>query len=172
MQTTFRVANDSVTPELRRMMRAVKDRAGLHRAIGLGLASLAKRAWRDPALRPAPWAPKKDGAPATLRKSGTLAKSIAGGGNGRHAWAGSDRRYAAIHQLGGTTAPHVIRPRGGRKALAFTIGGRKVFAKSVDHPGSRIPARPFLPFGPGARPTAEALRLVEEVAAAKVRGRR
>ncbi len=172
MQTTFRVAKDSLTPDLRRMMKAVRDRDRLHRAIGLGLASLAKRAFRDPAMRPSRWAPKKDGSPATLRRSGTLAKGIAGGGNAARAWAGSDRRYAAIHQLGGRTRPHVIRPGPGVTALAFTIGGRKVFAKSVHHPGSLVPARPFLPFGPGARPTAEALRLVGEVVEARVRGRR
>lgn len=39
------------------------------------------------------------------------------------------------------TRPHIIRPRVA-KALAFTIGGRQVFAKSVRHPGTK--ARPFL----------------------------
>ncbi|MCM6774982.1 HK97 gp10 family phage protein [Nocardia sp. CDC159] len=39
------------------------------------------------------------------------------------------------------TSPHVIRPRG-RKALRFTVDGRTVFARYVNHPGTR--ARPFL----------------------------
>ncbi len=51
--------------------------------------------------------------------------------------------YARIHELGGTTRPHVIRPRRA-KALAFQMGGRQVFARAVNHPGSRIPARPYL----------------------------
>lgn len=53
---------------------------------------------------------------------------------------GTNVEYAAIHQLGGRTAPHVIRPRH-KKALAF--GG--IVVRSVNHPGSNIPARPFLP---------------------------
>lgn len=52
---------------------------------------------------------------------------------------GSDRPYAAIHQFGGQTRPHLIHPSR-KKALAF--GG--VVVKSVKHPGSKIPARPFL----------------------------
>ncbi len=51
--------------------------------------------------------------------------------------------YARIHEFGGTTKPHEIRPRV-REALAFKIGGKQVFAKVVHHPGSRIPARPYL----------------------------
>jgi phage gpG-like protein len=47
---------------------------------------------------------------------------------------GSDRKYAAIHQLGG-----VIKAKG--KALVFMLGGKKIFAKQV-----KIPARPFFPF--------------------------
>lgn len=39
------------------------------------------------------------------------------------------------------TAPHIIRPRHA-KALRFTVGGRVVFARYVNHPGTR--ARPFL----------------------------
>lgn len=38
------------------------------------------------------------------------------------------------------TRPHVIRARG--RALRFVVGGRVVYARSVQHPGTR--ARPFL----------------------------
>lgn len=51
--------------------------------------------------------------------------------------------YAAIQEFGGTTSPHDIRPRHGA-ALRFMFGGREVFAKVVHHPGSKIPARPYL----------------------------
>lgn len=34
------------------------------------------------------------------------------------------------------TRPHVIRPRR-KKALRFTVGGRTVYAKRVQHPGNR-----------------------------------
>ena len=41
----------------------------------------------------------------------------------------------------GGTRPHVIRPRSPGGVLAFTIGGQMIFAKRVNHPGTR--ANPF-----------------------------
>lgn len=51
--------------------------------------------------------------------------------------------YARIHEEGGQTPAHVILPKNG-KFLVFTIGGKKIFTKKVNHPGSVIKARPFL----------------------------
>ncbi len=51
--------------------------------------------------------------------------------------------YAAIHEFGGTTRPHIIRPRNA-SVLAFNSGGNPVFARFVNHPGSVIRARPYL----------------------------
>lgn len=51
--------------------------------------------------------------------------------------------YAAIHEFGGVTRPHKIEPRNA-DVLAFQIGKENVFAKFVNHPGSKIPARPYL----------------------------
>ena len=48
--------------------------------------------------------------------------------------------YAAIHHLGGKTSAHKITVKN-KKALAF--GG--LVRKSVNHPGSAIDARPYLP---------------------------
>ena len=71
---------------------------------------------------------------ASLDTSGdTLAVSIASRGVA----------YAAIQEHGGVTAPHDIVPVKAR-ALAFAGAGGQVFARRVHHPGSRIPARPFL----------------------------
>lgn len=84
---------------------------------------------------------------------------------------GTNVEYARIHEFGGTTRPHVIRPRSG-KALSFGTGfgalaqtaalGRGqnsaraartarirrpqdfVAVRSVQHPGSVMPARPYL----------------------------
>lgn len=50
--------------------------------------------------------------------------------------------YAAIHEYGGQTKPHVIRARG--RALAFQKDGKTVFAKFVNHPGSKIPERSYM----------------------------
>ena len=49
--------------------------------------------------------------------------------------------YAAIHELGGRTSPHDIRPRI-KKALYWP--GARHPVKVVHHPGSLIPARPFI----------------------------
>lgn len=54
---------------------------------------------------------------------------------------GTNLAYAGIQHRGGKTRPHVIRPRR-KQALAWP-GGFGPVAK-VNHPGSEIPARPFL----------------------------
>jgi phage gpG-like protein len=52
--------------------------------------------------------------------------------------------YAAIHEFGGRVPPHLIVARRAR-ALAWVGGtGAVRFAKSVNHPGSTIPARPYM----------------------------
>ena len=53
------------------------------------------------------------------------------------------QKYAAIHQFGGTTAPHEIKAKN-RRALQFTVGGVTLYRKKVHHPGSNIPARPYM----------------------------
>jgi phage virion morphogenesis protein len=47
--------------------------------------------------------------------------------------------YAAIHQFGGKTRPHKITAKNAKALLVYPF-----FFKSVNHPGSNIPARPFL----------------------------
>lgn len=53
--------------------------------------------------------------------------------------------YGRIHELGGTTSAHEIRPVKA-KALHWVEHetGEDVFAQLVRHPGSVIPARPFM----------------------------
>lgn len=52
-------------------------------------------------------------------------------------------KYAAAHEFGVTTRPHVITARNAA-ALAFMMNGRKVFFKRVNHPGSKIPERSYM----------------------------
>jgi len=54
-----------------------------------------------------------------------------------------DVKYARIHELGGKTRAHDIYPRKA-DALSFMMGGRRVFAKVVHHPGSVMPERSFM----------------------------
>lgn len=88
--------------------------------------------------RPA-WEPLKyrDGRP--LQLSGRLHASITPWHDSDTAVVGTNVIYARIQNEGGKTRPHEIRPRN-KKALRFN--GR--FAGKVNHPGSDIPARPFL----------------------------
>jgi len=78
-----------------------------------------------------------------LQDSGRLASSITQSFDASHASVGTNVVYAAIHQFGGRTKAHVIRAKNAR-ALATPYGPRK----SVNHPGSVIPARPFLTISP------------------------
>lgn len=78
-----------------------------------------------------------------LQASGQLASSIVMFSSATQAIVGSNKVYAAIHHFGGKTKAHVIRARR-KRALAF--GG--ILRKSVNHPGSVIPARPYLVLGP------------------------
>lgn len=57
---------------------------------------------------------------------------------------GSPVVYAAIHEFGGKTSPHVIRPRKAKYLRFIGASGNPVYAKSVRHPGSNIPPRPYL----------------------------
>lgn len=53
---------------------------------------------------------------------------------------GSDLEYAGFVNDG--TRPHQIKPRRSGGVLRFVVGGRVVYARVVNHPGTR--ARPFL----------------------------
>ncbi|MBR5413197.1 MAG: hypothetical protein IK114_09160, partial [Fibrobacter sp.] len=47
--------------------------------------------------------------------------------------------------VSGTKAsPNAATTARNRKALRFTVGGMILYRKSVHHPGSRIPARPYM----------------------------
>ena len=92
-----------------------------------------------------PGSVKKGRAPARiLQDTGRLAASITPFHDNTQAGVGTNVVYARIHNDGGKTRPHVILPKN-KKALAF--GGRVV--KKVNHPGSKMPARPFLMLAPG-----------------------
>lgn len=173
MNITVR-ASDTLTADLLRRLRGMdagRRRAALE-AVGLGLASMARRAFNtSPDLRPSPWANKKDGSPSTLQKSTRLRQSVrVTSVSPNHVSVGTEAAYGRIHQLGGKTRPHVIKPKKG-KALAFTIGGKKITVRRVNHPGSDIPARPYLPFDRNGVPTAKADRMIKSVLQSKLSGK-
>jgi phage gpG-like protein len=150
---TLTVKKDDLTPDLRKKIRAVEDPTPIWRAVGTQLVSFTKRAFRDAALRQIAWPAKRDGTASNLIYKGVLLSSIRITKYDRKGVTiGSDRPYAAIHQLGG-----VIRPKT-KKVLSFTIGGKTYFAKEV-----KIPARPFLPFTPDGRLAEKAVEPVKVI---------
>lgn len=79
-----------------------------------------------------------------LQLTGSLASSLERDFGRNYAVVGTNKEYAAAHQFGATTKPHVIRARNGKALKIPGVG----FRRSVNHPGSTIPARPFLGIGP------------------------
>ncbi len=79
--------------------------------------------------------------PKILRARGHLADTIRYQADEGGVRIGTNRMYGAIHQFGGTTSAHVIKPKN-KQALAWPGGRNPV--RGVNHPGSSIPARPFL----------------------------
>ncbi|MCB5204251.1 phage virion morphogenesis protein [Neorhizobium sp. T786] len=79
------------------------------------------------------WTPNHEGTPILVQTGQHLLYSIAWTASASEAEWGSTWEYAHVHQDGMT-----IIPKNGEN-LAFAIGGKAVFAKSVT-----IPARPFV----------------------------
>jgi phage gpG-like protein len=98
---------DGISPDLARRAGAVSDKRPLLEAMGQAVKSLAVQAFTDPAKRAQAWAPRQDDAPhALLQKKTILRKSIRViSVTGDSVTIGSDRPYAAIHQLGGDAIP-------------------------------------------------------------------
>jgi phage virion morphogenesis protein len=82
-----------------------------------------------------------------LQLSGALATSILKRVAHNVAQVGTNKPYAAAHQFGAKTGPHEIRARH-KRALRFRGKNGILYRKSVKHPGSNIPARPYLGVGP------------------------
>lgn len=138
---------DAIRERLLEISSRVSNMSPILKAIGDRIVEQTKRRFEagGPAPDGTPWKPPTSQNPKrirTLTVSGQLRDSIRHQLMGNNAVAvGTNKEYAAIHQLGGRTAAHVIRPR--NKGGLFWPGARHPM-KSVRHPGSVIPARPFL----------------------------
>lgn len=139
------VKDEGILSFLRRAQAGMKSAQPLTRAWAGTLESETEKNFaaqgrpRWLGLKPPVSPRRKDG--KLLQDSGQLAASVVTDYGPDHTRIGSNKPYAAIHQFGGITRAHVILPKN-KKALAF--GGRVV--KRVNHPGSKIPARPYMPF--------------------------
>ncbi len=111
------------------------------------VASVIDRFERERGPGGGPWKPSaratrgKRGRGQTLTDTGRLRASITHRASRDAVEVGTNVVYAAIHQFGGKTGPRTIRPK--RKKALYWPGAAHPVAR-VDHPGSTIPARPFL----------------------------
>ena len=149
---------DNITPQLRKLIEQLRNPTPVLRAMGAELVSITRQSFEDAALRAAPWPPKKDGTPATLKKTSALQRSIRiVDVTNDHVTVGTDRIYAAIHQLGG-----IIKVKERMRMLLYNAKGnmvtlhdrRQTRRGAVHYVGSaqvkaheiHMPARPFFPF--------------------------
>ena len=82
-----------------------------------------------------PWTPSQKDKGETMIASGALRNMLSHQFDDDGFVYGAQRVYSALMHFGGT-----VRPKNAR-ALAFTLNGKKIFAKSVT-----IPARPYVGF--------------------------
>lgn len=155
MQIEIKVTDAPLVRALERLRDLGKDSTPIMRELTGILAGAAEDAFatqRDP-VTGAPWVSLAASTVAArqlsghdgkiLQLSGSLASSLERRYGRDFAIVGTNKEYAAIHQFGGKTRAHRIAARFKRALFIPSIGCRK----SVNHPGSIIPARPFLGVG-------------------------
>ena len=159
---------DAIGQDLAAKASACKNLGSVLDAAGVELVGIAKRSFNDSGLRAAPWPPKKrpNGQPL-LKLTGNLWQSLrVVAADGASVTVGSDRPYAAIHQLGGRIRRPEIRPRN-KKALFWPGAAHPV--KKVGPATINMPARPYFPFDANGNLAPFAARKLESVARAKLR---
>lgn len=115
--------------------RAVKLGPAMDDMGQAAVASATKRFESKIGVDGQPWTPSLKNKGETMIRRGHLRDSLTHRFNDDGFVYGSQRVYSALLHFGGT-----VRPKNA-KALAFTLNGKKIFAKSVT-----IPARPYVGF--------------------------
>jgi len=120
---------------VQKVLASLEDQDILYDSIGMALVSQVQQRFREgKGPDGVAWEEARRGG-QTLVDSGRLRDSVTHSVDGSVIKVGTNVIYAKTHQFGAT-----IKPKNAR-VLAFTLGGRAVFAKSIT-----IPARPFLGF--------------------------
>lgn len=98
---------DTISPDLRRRAQAAADKRPHLTAMATAVVGLGKQAFSDASKRPQAWAPRQDSKPhPLLMLSGTLETSLRQLSlSANQVTIGSDRPYAATHQLGRDAIP-------------------------------------------------------------------
>lgn len=111
MQATLKLTRNAISPDLAKALRASQRAAPAMKAAGEVLVQMAKRSFDEPALRITNWPPLKSStikqktkagkSNAILKSSGTLWRSLRViSAEATRVTIGSDRPYAAFHQIG------------------------------------------------------------------------
>jgi phage virion morphogenesis protein len=138
----IKIEKDTITSALQAINSRLSDMTPIMRQIAGIMQDAVEENFAQqgrPRWKPSARASREGG--MTLQDTGRLAASITSRSTGNQAVVGTNVVYAAIHQFGGKTPAHVIKPKN-KKALFWPGASHPV--KSVNHPGSNIPARPFL----------------------------
>jgi len=154
------------TSDLQRCIDTCRRPGGVIRVVVNLIKSITEGTFSSvgASYRPSPWKRKLDGSPCILQKSSRLVHSFRTHFSEFSGTLSTDAPYAGIHQFGGKTPPHEILPRR-KSALAFTSAKfGNVIVRKVNHPGSRIPPRPFIPITPDGRLTTAVSYLAERAA--------
>jgi len=157
----IKLDDSALTHKLGIIAQRMTDLSPLSRSISMTLldqnelnfAAEGRPKWAG--LSPAYAATRKKG--KILQITGHLARSILPFSGNGFAGLSTNVPYAAIQQFGGQTRPHIIKPK---NAKALHFGGK--FFKVVHHPGSKIPAREFMPVDKSGRLQPEALIAVTD----------
>lgn len=111
---SFRKIQDGITPDLRKKAQSLAPggRQRLLRAMGVAVVSIGKRAFTDPSLRASRWAPRQDDErhPLLIKKVVLLPSIRIMSTSSDSVTIGSDRPYAAAHQLGSKKQGIPARP--------------------------------------------------------------
>ncbi len=99
---TFTISLDTMRPKLRQLQKLGRDTTPVMRAMGTTFKSITERNFSSAgsAMRPIEWVAKKDGSPATLRRSGLLWHSFTLGITPTSATLTNPTPYATRHQFG------------------------------------------------------------------------
>jgi len=139
---TITVNDRELTSLIERLQRKLGDMTPAMDEIGAAIKLSVKRNFEEQG-RPSRWQPsrraQREGG-QTLSDTGRLRNSFTHRAEPHQVTVGTNVIYAAILHFGGKTGPRKITAQKGKALNIPGIG----FRRSVNHPGSTIPARPFL----------------------------
>ena len=153
------IDDDQLVEGLAALARQGEDASPIMRGLAGIMRSAAQDAFdleRDP-VTGAAWPPLNEAykkqryadryTGKTLNRTGDMRRSLSVRYGRDFALVGVNAPYAAAHQFGARTRPHIIRARSKKGLSFYGRNGERLVRKAVRHPGSRIPPRPFLGVG-------------------------